>query len=35
MQYKNANIPALVVLKAGEKVDTQVGFTKEKCGEFY
>ena len=26
MQYKIMNIPALVVLKKGEKVDTQVGF---------
>ena len=27
MQYKIMNIPALVVLKKGEKVDTQVGLS--------
>ena len=35
MQYKIMNIPALVVLKKGEKVDTQVGFApKENIVEF-
>lgn len=35
MQYKIMNIPALVVLKKGEKVDTQVGFSpKENIVEF-
>ena len=35
MQYKIMNIPALVVLKKGEKVDTQVGFgPKENIVEF-
>ena len=35
MQYKIMNIPALVALKKGEKVDTQVGFApKENIVEF-
>ena len=35
MQYKIMNIPALVVLKKGEKVYTQVGFApKENIVEF-
>ena len=35
MQYKIMNIPALVVLKKGEKADTQVGFApKENIVEF-
>ena len=35
MQYKIMNIPALVVLKKGEKGDTQVGFApKENIVEF-
>ena len=35
MQYKIMNIPALVVLKKGENVDTQVGFApKENIVEF-
>ena len=35
MQYKIMNIPALVVLKKGEKVDAQVGFApKENIVEF-
>ena len=35
MQYKIMNIPALIVLKKGEKVDAQVGFApKENIVEF-